>query len=91
MHLAVGVVGIEEALLRSSRLGYEMRFVSTVDAPRLDQCSNYTDPDVGAIEGEGLVVDIVISGKVAGRRFEPAQASGLRCIHHIFAAHMYVV
>jgi hypothetical protein len=91
MRLVVGVIGIEDALLRSSRLEYEMRFVSTVDAPRLDLFSNYTDPDVGAIEGEGLVVDIVISREGAGRRFEPAQAYGLRCIHHIFAAHMYVV
>lgn len=75
--------------MRSSRLEYEMRFVSTVDAPRLDLFSNYTDPGVGAIERDNLVVDIVFSREVDGRRFEPAQASGLRCIHHIFATHMY--
>jgi hypothetical protein len=69
-----------------------MRFVSTVDAPREDQASNYTDPDVGAIEIE---VDIVvIAGEVditvRMNRAQPARAAESRWIH-IVEVHMYVV
>jgi hypothetical protein len=69
-----------------------VRCVSTVDTPRLDQASNYTDPDVGAIEIE---VDIAVIGgevdiAVMKSDAEPAQASRSREIH-IVLVHMYVV
>jgi hypothetical protein len=62
-----------------------VRFVSTVDAPREDQASNYTNPDVGAIEIEVDIVVIVgevdITVRVRMDCAEPAQAAEVRWIH----------